>query len=190
MSLRVLVIPEDPSWNGYILKPLVERLLEECGKHRAFVQVLTSPRAKGYEHAKGLIRDGELTSDYRHMDLWLFLPDGDNKDRQSEFDGLEDGCSRAGIRLICCAAIPEVEAWLMAGHTDKMQTPWKDIRASSKLRTEHFEAFLKAHGNLRAPGQGRGMLMRETLGNYKGLKSRCPELQELEDKVRNFLDDT
>ena len=40
MSFRVLVIPEDPTLNGYILKPLAERLLEDAGKPNAKVKVL------------------------------------------------------------------------------------------------------------------------------------------------------
>ena len=52
MSLKVLVIAEDPTNNGYILKPLVSRLLEECGKPNTKVQILTDPKADGYANAK------------------------------------------------------------------------------------------------------------------------------------------
>lgn len=31
MSLRVLVIPEDPTHNGYILRPLTEMVLADAG---------------------------------------------------------------------------------------------------------------------------------------------------------------
>jgi hypothetical protein len=32
VSFRVLVIPEDQTYNGYILQPLVERMLRELDK--------------------------------------------------------------------------------------------------------------------------------------------------------------
>jgi hypothetical protein len=35
LSFNALVVPEDPSNNGYILKPLVVCLLEACGKPNA-----------------------------------------------------------------------------------------------------------------------------------------------------------
>jgi hypothetical protein len=37
LSFNALVVPEDPSNNGYILKPLVVCLLEACGKPNAKV---------------------------------------------------------------------------------------------------------------------------------------------------------
>ena len=52
MSFRVLVIPEDPTHNGYILKPLVEMVLESAGKAAAKVSILTSPRLRGHEIAE------------------------------------------------------------------------------------------------------------------------------------------
>ena len=70
MSFNVLVVPEDPANNGYILKPLISRMFAECGKTNAKVTVLTNPRAKGYEHAKGLLRN-QLFERYRHMTWFI-----------------------------------------------------------------------------------------------------------------------
>ena len=47
MSLRVLVIPEDPTHNGYILKPIAEMILADVGKPNAKVELLTNPRLTG-----------------------------------------------------------------------------------------------------------------------------------------------
>ena len=49
MSFNVLVIPEDPTLNGHILKPLAERLLKDAGKPKARVKVLDKPRLRGYD---------------------------------------------------------------------------------------------------------------------------------------------
>src|SRR5277367_2796067 len=115
MSFRALVVPEDPINNGYILKPLVERILAECGKPSASVIVLTNPRTSGYEHAKALLRDEIPASGYEHakallrdeiperwgyMDLLLFLPDADGKDRAGEFTALEEHARNINVRLL------------------------------------------------------------------------------------------
>jgi len=31
-------------------------------------------------------------------------------------------------------------------------------------------------------------LMKETLGNYRGLTDRCPELRELENRIRQLIE--
>ena len=57
MSFKVLVIPEDPTHNGYLLKPLVERILGDTGKPNAKVTVLTNPRFQGYDQASKAIKN-------------------------------------------------------------------------------------------------------------------------------------
>lgn len=76
MSVNVLVIPEDPTLNGYILRPLVRMILADVGKPNANVTVLPNPRLRGYDEAVRVVRN-ELSKRYSHMDLWLFFPDAD-----------------------------------------------------------------------------------------------------------------
>lgn len=183
MSFRVLVIPEDPTYNGYILQPLVERMLMELGKPNAHVKVLTNPKLHGYAHAVIAIRES-LAIRYGHFDLWLFLPDAD---RATNLDGLEAELLEQGAHLFCCAARPEVEAWLLAGHRDKLSIPWGDVRQHPHMKEDIFEPFLKESGDDRSPGGGRERLVRETLANYRGLLAVCPELAELENRLRAFF---
>ncbi|MBM4025870.1 MAG: hypothetical protein FJ280_10765 [Planctomycetes bacterium] len=183
MSFRVLVIPEDPTYNGYILQPLVERMLAELGKPNARVVILTNPKLNGYTHAVSAIR-GDLIDRYQHFDLWLFLPDGD---RAGNLQALESELLERGIRLLCCAAQPEVEAWLLAGHRDELPLPWTQVRRHPRLKEGVFEPFLRQFGDLRSPGAGRERLTCQTLANYRGLLSVCPELADLEDRLRAFL---
>ncbi len=183
MSFRVLIIPEDPTHNGYILKPLVERMLAELEKPNADVTVLTNPKLNGYPHAVRAIRD-DLVERYRHFPLWLFLPDGD---RATGLGSLESGLAEQGVHLFCCAAQPEVEAWLLAGYRDELPIPWGQVRQHPRLKEEVFEPFLKQQGDPRSSGGGRERLTRQTLTNYRGLLSVCPELAELESRLRTFL---
>lgn len=185
MSFRVLVIPEDPTYNGYILQPTVERMLSELGKPNAHVKVLTNPKLNGYAHAVSAIR-GDLAIRYGRFDLWLFLPDAD---RATNLAGLEAELLEQGVHLFCCAAQPEVEAWLLAGHRDKLPLPWPEVRQHARLKEAVFEPFLKEYGDRRSPGGGRERLVRETLNNYRGLLAVCPELAELEGRLRAFLPD-
>lgn len=183
MSFQVLVIPEDPTYNGYILKPIVERMLTELGKPNAHVVILTNPKVHGYPHAVSAIR-GDLVDRYRHFPLWLFLPDGDCA---SNLGAIESELLERGVHLFCCAAQPEVETWLLAGHRDELPIPWPDVRQHPRLKEDVFEPFLKQFGDSRSPGGGREHLTRQTLTNYRGLLSVCPELAELEDRLRAFL---
>lgn len=186
MSFRVLVIPEDPTYNGYILKPLVERILTECGKPNAKVTVLTNPKADGYEHAKSLLN--EIFQRYRHHNVLLFLPDADGKDRSGEFAHLQEKAFAVGVRLICCAAVQEVEVWLLAGHTARLGKSWADVRADAAVKENVFEPFLREHGDARRAGGGRDLLIQQTLTNYTGLLERCPELKGLQQSICEYIE--
>ncbi|MBN8247837.1 MAG: hypothetical protein J0L84_10380 [Verrucomicrobia bacterium] len=183
MSLKVLVIPEDPTYNGAILQPLAERMLAEIGKQQARVKVLTDPKLGGIEQARRAIRT-ELPDRYRHVPLWLFFPDADEAGEMSQLEG---EMRQMGIALFGCAAQPEVEAWLLAGHRQRLGVPWSEVRQHSRLKEEVFAPFINAYGNPRLPDQGRAKLMQETLGQYRGLLSCCPELQDLEQRLRRHL---
>jgi hypothetical protein len=182
LSCNVLVIPEDPTLNGYILHPLVSRLLESCGKGNAKVTVLRNPKVSGFEHACGSMP--AIVERYKYFDLLLFLPDADGKDRSGQFALLE---SEHGRKLICCAAAQEVEAWLLAGHLDRLAQPWPEIRADISVKENIFAPFLNKFGDSRQPGGGRETLMRQTLTNLRGLLERCPELATLQTRICEAL---
>ncbi|MBM4081427.1 MAG: hypothetical protein FJ272_06150 [Planctomycetes bacterium] len=165
MSFRVLVIPEDPTYNGYILKPLAERMLAETGKPQARVALLTNPKLGGIEEAKAAVR-GKLVEAYGHFDLWLFLPDAD---RASGLDELEKAVAARGVRLFCCAARPEVEAWLLAGHRDKLGLAWSEVVRHPRLKEGVFEPFLAAHGDPRRAGRADEGDARQLPGTAEGM---------------------
>lgn len=188
MSFKVLVVPEDSTNNGYILGPLVEKMLAKCGKPKAQIEVLGDPRVMGYDHATKLLKN-QILEQYRFMDLILFLPDADGKGetRGAELRALEDEASRQRVRLLCCAAQQEVEVWLMAGHRHLLGRPWPEIQSDASIKETMFERFLATHGNLRASGEGRERLMQETLRGYDALLKLCPELADLERRIREIL---
>ncbi len=186
MSFRVLVIPEDPTYNGYILQPLVERMFKELNKPAARVKILTNPKLNGYAHAVSTIKT-DLVDRYAHFDLWLFLPDAD---RARGLDDLENEMAGRNVHLFCCAAQPEVEAWLLAGYRDRLGISWQEAIRHQRLKEDVFEPFLAEFGDTRKPGGGRKDLMSQALSNYRGLLSVCSELAELEARLRTFLSGT
>lgn len=193
MSFNVLVVPEDPTYNGYLLKPLCKRLLAEAGKPSANIVVLPEPRVRGFAHAKKLLAE-QIFREWRHFQLILFIPDADGamQSRRDEFLRLELLAAQEPrpVKLLCCAAEQELETWLLAGHPEKLKTfgwTWQVVRAEISVKERYFQPFLEQHGTPGSPSEGRDRLMEAALGNFDGMKRRCPELQDLEDRIREFL---
>jgi len=144
VSFKVLVVPEDPTHNGDILEPLIARMMAQCGKPNAQVLVLTNPKVQGYEHARQKLP--EILDRYRHFDLCLFLVDSDGKDKSPGFQTLEAAGASSGIRLLCAAAVHEVEVWLLAGHSEKLGKPWRSVRADTSVKENVFAPFSRKLG--------------------------------------------
>ena len=102
MSFKVLVVPEDHTYNGAILKPLIEGVLLDVGKSSAMVKVLDNPRVQGFDQAMAAIK-GELVDRYRWMDLWLFMPDADKRYPP----GVQAGHWQEGLLPMPAGASPE-----------------------------------------------------------------------------------
>lgn len=182
MSLRVLVIPEDPTLNGYILKPLIQAVLAECGKPNANVFVLGNPRLEGYAHAVRAIRD-ELPDRYGFWDLWIFMPDGDCATEQT-MRALEEELREKQVSLICCPAKPEVEIYACIAHRDHLADDWSTVRASGAMKETYFAPLLRDHGDARRAGGGRDLLINASLQKMSTVFQLCPELGELRDRCK------
>ena len=161
-------------------------MMKQCNKPNAKVTMLSKPRLQGYAKAKSLIKEF-IIDNYDYKDLLLFLPDADGKDRSKEFVELEAEASNKGVTLFCCVAVQEVEAWLLAGHLHKLKESWLEIRGDISVKENTFANFLSSFSNPKVAGKGREILMLETLKNYSGLLERCPELKELQNRIKTFL---
>jgi hypothetical protein len=188
MSFRVLVIPEDPTQNGYIPKPLVRAVVGDAGRPRARVEILSNPRIQGYDQAVRAIRE-DLAARYWFWDLWLFFPDADRASWQAMRD-LERTLEGQRVRLRCCPAQPEVEIYACAGFVRELREPWDQARADPRLKEQVFLPLLQARGDPDRPGQGRDLLIAEALQSLPGLYRLCPELRELRDRIERCLGPT
>ena len=185
MSFTVLVIPEDPVLNGHILKPLARAVMTDAGRPTAKVDVLGSPRVRGYAHAVQVIRD-ELPGRYGFKDLWLFFPDAD-KSTGNAMQALEEHAARQGITLLCCPAQPEVEIYACAAFRDEVPGSWEEARRHARMKEEIFAPLLASHGDRRRPAAGRGRMIDRSLESLPLLFRLCPELRHLRDRIAAYL---
>lgn len=145
--MKVLVIPEDPTYNGYILKPLVTRLFKSVGRGSAKITILTNPYARGLEMIKEKLPG--ILDRYRHFDIMLFVVDQDCKaGRADELAHIEILASQAGVCMITCAAVTEIEAWLLAGHIAKLKSPWTEVRSDCQLKDSTLNRFSTRMGTM------------------------------------------
>jgi hypothetical protein len=185
VSCRVLVIPEDPTYNGALLSPLMERIVEQCGRRNPKITVLTNPALRGIDDVRKNI--GAIADRYRHFDLLISVVEADGKDRRDLFANMKAQAAARGAVLVCAAAVQEVEIWLLAGHAEKLDIPWQNIRADVSVKENVFKPFLARSGYPRRPGGGRDLLMREALANLPGMLARCPELALLQTEIEAAL---
>lgn len=185
MSFKVLVIPEDPTHNGYILKPLVQEILADAGKPNAKVDVLTNPKLGGYDHALKAIKE-ELPDRYGFWNLWIFIPDADRAS-EGAMEQLEKELSDKGITLLCCPAHPEVELYACAAYRAEIPGGWNAARQDLRMKEDIFGPLLKKHGDDRRAGGGRDLMIAESLKNLSLLFQFCPELKTLRDRIANLI---
>lgn len=74
--MRVLIIPEDPTLDQYVLKPIVERIFGDLGK-KARVDVLRDPHITGASQALDKDFIAEIVVDNPMIDLFLLMVDRD-----------------------------------------------------------------------------------------------------------------
>ena len=187
MSFRVLVIPEDPTWNGYILTPLAKALLADADKPAAQVTLLTNPRLQGYNQALTAVRD-ELPDRYEFFDLWLFFPDADRANADA-MQRLETDLQAKGIALLCCPAQPEVEIYACVAFRDDLPGTWEDARKHTRMKEDVFEPLLEQRGDRRRPGRGRDLMIERALQNLPLLFQLCPEIETLRNRIAASLQD-
>jgi len=182
--VKVLVIPEDPRLDQYILKPVVEKIFADLGKAPR-VTVLPNPRLRGVAEALNPDILSRIVATYPMNDLFLVLVDRDGdearaavaKAREAEHPG----------RLFVCLAIEEIEVWMLAIHSETLGTGWREIRAEIHPKERFAEPFLQERAPKLDAGQGRAWAMRGLGGEWRGVLQRCPELDELKRRVEAWL---
>lgn len=182
--MKVLVIPEDPVRDRYILKPLVERLLSDLGRTGS-VDVLTNPRMRGVAQALDRSTLDDVVQTYRMIDLFLVLVDRDGDRARHELARAREQ-DHPG-KLLVCLAIEEIEVWMLALHREKLAAPWTEVRSEVHPKDRFAEIVLREHAPKGAPGNGRAWAMKDLGGNLRSLLGVCEELAELRARISTVL---
>lgn len=180
MSFNVLVIPEDFTKDEHILKPLVERILKECGR-KATVEVCRDPNFQGVHAALKLdsLRR-EVIPLYPMVHLFVLIVDRDGRPgRKQQTDEIETTLSAElkpkAKRFLAEVAWQEAEVFILAGLTLPPDWKWADIRADADVKDTFFKQLVALRSTSKYPHEGRKKLMAESISNWQRIKSRCPE---------------
>jgi hypothetical protein len=116
-----------------------------------------------------------------------------NEHRRKVLDRLEDK-ARAVLKgrqtLIAENAWHEVEVWLLAGHNlpAEWKSSWQRIRGEIDPKEKYYQPFARHRGVLFSPAEGRGILAQEAAKNHGRIRQRCPEVQNMENRIRGWLE--
>lgn len=186
MSYRVMFVCEDHTLDQYILRPVLKSLLNYLGKPKADVRAVTDPKLSGI----GDLRRDMCSIVTRYTvvsDLLIIAVDGDCvEDRQSSFEEALAQCPGHEKALVVVAR-QELEVWAIWGSKDELGDGWSTITQECHPKETYFEGLAKP-GDARRPDRGRTRLTSLSLGRgWRSLAQGCPELGELEARVRPRL---
>jgi hypothetical protein len=185
--MRVLIIPEDPTLDQHVVKPIVERIFADLGKP-ARVEVLKDPHVSGAAQALCSTLIAEVVLDNAMVDLILLVVDRDC-DRQSHEAKARDREKEHQTKLIATLAWQEVEVWALAPHRAELDAKWPAVRAHCDPKEAYFDPFVLRKGWLETVGKGRKRAMRDLGSSWRGLLDLCPEIDGLKQRIQQWLQD-
>ncbi len=192
MSFNVLIIPEDLRKDQYVLKPIFKRMLSECGKPKAKVEVCQE-RLGGVREALKKERLETIIEDYRWMvNLFILCVDRDGDEhRRTALDNLESWAESyvgANRKFFGVEAWQEIEVWVIAGHDLLEGWDWQTIRAERDPKEVYFHPLAETLGLQDQPGEGRHRMTDLAMDHYNRIKQLCPEdLGVLESRIRDWI---
>jgi hypothetical protein len=189
------VIPEHFSQDQYVLKPIIKAMLEAAGRPRANVQVCQDPLLGSVEQAMRWERLNEIIDIYPQVDLFLLIVDRDGeRHRRRGLDNIESQAAATlpvVRRFFAEHAWQEVEVWALAGCGDlPNEWRWQVIRSERDPKEAYFDPYVAWRGLQNEPGGGRRTPGREAGNHYQRVRQRCPEIGELEARIREWLNNT
>jgi len=178
--MKLLIIPEDQTQDGFIAKPVLEAILADLGIPGR-VDVLPEPRLRGAGEALDPAVVRSIVDENRMVDLFVLVVDRDC----DRFGHSQKAAARErehSGRLISCVAVQELEVWLLALYRDRLDASWQAIRAHCDPKERWAEPLLEQLGT-RGPGGGRKKAMQALKGRLQTLLSLCGEVLELRTKI-------
>lgn len=174
--MRVLVIPEDPRTDHYVLLPLFKRMFKALGKPRARIEIYWDPLLGGVSEALKSERIQEVIDLY---DWWtaifILCVDRDGVEgRRQSLDRIESEFGQERTFVAACAW-EGIETWALAGVDLPATWSWADVRAEIHVKETYFDVLAKRRGVADEPGGGRKTLGREAARNIVKIRRKCPE---------------
>lgn len=182
--MRVLIIPEDFRNDQYILKPLFEAILSDCGKPVAKVQVCNPPLLAGVTEALKSERIREIIGMYPFVDLFILCVDRDGiGGRKARLNQLEEEFN-GDVAFVAENAWEELETWMLAGVPLPADWKWREIRADVSVKENYFQPLARAMNVEDGPGQGRKHLGSLAARSLQAILMKCPEdLGDLRERI-------
>ncbi len=189
--MRVRVIPEGEH-DHLILKPLFNAMFGHLGKGHAKIDI-DSSEVRGFEAVKSTDHIQRIIAAFPAVDLFVLCVDRDaDTHRREALDDLEQKIHkvlRAPRLFLAEQAWQEVEVWVLAGINWwlKGKWAWDAIRSERDSKEMYFEPIARDRRLFDLPGQGRRELGLEAARNYAKVRQNCPEVRELEERIRRFI---
>jgi hypothetical protein len=190
--MRVRIIPEDYPNDHLILRLIFGAMFAYLAKPRARIDV-HCPEIKSLEAVKKLDHIRQIITDFPETQIFLLCVDRDgDPHRRKALDDLEVRVQRTLPRsrlFLAEHAWQEVEVWGLAGIDWRLKPrwSWEGIRSERDSKEHYFEPIAKARGLFDLPGQGREILGPEAARNYAKVRQNCPEVRNLEDRIRQWV---
>ena len=174
--MKVLVVPEDPTYDQHLLKPLLTQLCKSFGKP-ANVIICTDPVLGGKGEALKENRIHEIVERYQAMIDVIILcvdRDGDTAVRH-RLESIERNREGDGVAFLGQEAWEEIETWALAGLKLPSQWRWRTIRSEVQVKEIWFDKLVELRGLADAPGRGRKPLGKEAAAKIGAIRQKCPE---------------
>lgn len=184
--MNVLIVPEDPTYDQHILKPVFIRLFRHIGSAGNRVSVCQNPNLQGVGNALQLETMRDVVEKYNGMiDVFVLCVDRDcDEGRRVRLDNLE---TALGPNFFAVEASQAVETWALAGQQLPPSWRWQSIRSERHVKEQYFDRWVERRGLSNDPSGGRKLLGRESASDFSALIQKCPELNEVAERLRAYL---
>ena len=174
--MNVLIIPEHPSKDQYILKPLFTRLFRQFGARNTRVEVCQDPVLGNVDEAMKSERLLEIVQKRQAMtDIFILCVDRDGQaGRRQRLDQIEGEFGNDTL-FLAENAWEELETWVLAGLDLPPEWRWAEVRSEVQVKEQYFEPLAAQLGLSDAPGGGRKTLGDEASRNIRAIRQKCPE---------------
>ncbi len=126
--MKVLIIPEDPTVDQFVLKPIVTAIFKVLVRI-ARINVLGNPRLRSVNQSLDFKILERIIASYPQEDLFLLLLDRDCEETRIEkVKAREQSVLRMNRKLFGCLAIEEIEMWALAVYEGTLPHSWQEMR--------------------------------------------------------------